>query len=242
MSIVVDIIIIIFILLGMYGGWRRGLIKSIVNLVGLIAVIIIAYSLRYSVAEFLIDNMPFFNYLGFEGLTTINILVYNMLAFIVIFVLLYCALNIIIALTGFIDTLLKFTVIWILPSKIGGAIVGFLETWVFIFVLLFALQSFNMTANWIIDSKVSNVILNHTPVLGNYLYGATNAARDIYSNINGYDKNDKSKITDLNLYILQTEISYGLITKEKAQELIDIGKVSVGDVTFGKGEALWSNI
>ncbi len=232
MKTVVDILIIIFILLGTYVGFKKGLIKTLVNFIGLVAIIIISYSLRYYLAEFLIEKLPFFNYVGFEGLTSINILIYNVISFIVIFILLYCVLNIIIAVTGFIDTLLKFTVIWVIPSKIGGAILGFLESWAFVFIVLFVLGSFNLTANLIGDSKTSNFILDHTPILGNYLYGATNAARDIYNEVKDYDKENKTEVREMNLYILQTEISYGLITREKAQELVDTGKIEVGDVTF----------
>ncbi len=242
MGTVVDILIIIFVLLGALAGWKKGLIKSLVSLIGLIAVVIISYSLRYSLAEFLIDKLPFFNFAGFEGLTAINILVYNVISFIVIFVILYCVLNIVIAVTGFIDTLLKFTVIWILPSKIGGAIVGFLEAWVFVFVVLFALASFNVTANFIIDSKGANIVFDYTPIIGNYLYGTTNGARDIYKGIKELQADETKTTRDVNLYILQTEISYGLITKEKAQELVDIGKIDLGDVQFSKKDALWLNI
>ena len=148
MSTVIDVLLVVFIALGTYAGFRKGLIKSLVSFIGLIAIIIISYSFRYTLAEFLIDKLPFFNFAGFEGLTSLNILIYNVIAFIVIFVLLYCALNIVLAVTGFIDTLLKFTVIWVIPSKIGGAIIGFLESWAFVFLLLFVLASFNVF--WIV--------------------------------------------------------------------------------------------
>lgn len=241
MSALIDILIVIFIILGVFAGIKRGLIKSLVSFIGLVAIVIISYSLRYYVAEFLIDKMPFFNYLGFEGLTSLNILIYNVLAFIFIFVILYCILNVVIAVTGFVDTLLKFTVIWIIPSKIGGAIVGFLETWVYLFILLFILSAFNITSSWVLNSKVANIILDHTPVIGNYLYGVVNGSKDIYRGIEEY-RNENRTTEQINLYILQIEISHGLITKAKAQELIDTGKLQVGDVQFGKEDGLWLNI
>lgn len=237
MSTLVDIILVIFLVLGTYAGTRKGLIKSAVSFIGLVAIIIISYSLKTPVANFLIDNFPFFQYYG--GLTSLNILVYNLVSFVVIFILLYCILNIIITLTGFIDTLLKFTVIWIIPSKIGGALLGFLEAWVFLFLILFVLTQFNVTNNFINNSKVSDIILNHTPVVGTFLGNASNAAKDIYATIN---ENKNSDVNTLNLTILQIEINYGLITKDKAQELIDTGKMGIDNVLFGKGNSLWLNI
>ena len=127
LSTVVDILIIVFLLLGTYAGWRKGLIKSLVNFIGLIAVVILSFYLKTFIANFLIDKMPFLNFAGLNGLSSVNILIYNIISFIFVFIILYCVLNIIISITGFSDMLLKFTVIWIIPSKILGALVGLLE-------------------------------------------------------------------------------------------------------------------
>lgn len=239
MNLFVDILLLVFLMLGTYVGLKKGLIKSAVSFIGLVAIVIISYVLKTPIANFLIDNLPFFQFSGtIAGLTSLNILIYNLLSFIVVFILLYCILNIIITLTGFIDTLLKFTVIWIIPSKIGGAILGFLESWIFIFLAVFVLAQFSFTNAYIKDSTISNIILNNTPVVGTVLGNASKAAQDIYEEI---DKNTKDT-SSLNLTILQIEINYGLITKEKAQELMNIGKLGIDNVLFGRGESLWLNI
>ena len=212
---------------------RRGLIKSLVSFIGLVAIVIISYTLRVPLAEFLIDTLPFFNFGGaLEGLTALNILIYNILSFVFIFILLYCILNIIIALTGFIDTLLKFTVIWIIPSKIGGAIVGFLESWIFLFLAVFVFAQFSFSAGIIRDSHMAGIILNNTPVIGHYLGGASKAAEEIYEEIETYAKDDEKTTEDLNLKILQIEINYGLVSSEKATELMEIGKVGLKNVVI----------
>lgn len=239
MSTIVDIILVAFIVLGTYAGTRKGLIKTAVGFVGLVAIIILSYSLKNPLANFLIDTLPFFEFSGsLEGLTSLNILIYNVISFVVIFILLYCVLNIVMALTGFIDTLLKFTVIWIIPSKIGGALLGFLEAWLFVFLAVFVLSQFSFSNGLINDSKVSDVILNHTPVIGNFLGNASKAAQDIYEEIETHEGDTKS----LNLTILQIQINYGLISKEKATELMETGKIGIDNVMFGKDSSLWLNI
>ncbi len=242
MSIAIDIILIALLVLGALIGVKKGLIKSAVQFVGLVTIIIISYSLRLPFVEFMIDYLPFFNFAGFQGLTTLTILVYNVIAFLIIFILLYCLLSIVLTLTGFIDTLLKLTVIWVIPSKIGGAILGFLEAWVFLYLAIFVVGSFNVTANYILDSKVSNIIVNHTPVIGNYLSGVTVGAKNIYNGIKELRADESKTQEEINLYILQLEISNGLISKEKAQELVDTDKISVGDVMFGFKDGKWLNI
>ena len=86
MKTVVGILIIAFLLLGTYAGWRRGLIKSLVNFVGLIAVVIISFYLKTYIANFLIDTLPFFNFASFNGLSSVNILIYNVISFVFVFV------------------------------------------------------------------------------------------------------------------------------------------------------------
>ena len=243
MSIVLDIILIAFIVLGVLAGLKKGLIKSLVSFVGLIAIVIISYNLRTGLAEFLIDKLPFFNFSGsIEGLTSLNILLYNAIAFLAVFVILYCILNIVIAVTGFIDTLLKFTVIWIIPSKIGGAIVGFLESWVFIFLVMFIVSQFSFLNFIVKDSYVSNFVLDHTPVIGTYLGNARKAAKEIYEKVEEV-ANDKSKTKEeLNTDILGIEVSYGIISKAKANELMETGKLKIDNVMIGKEILKWLNI
>ena len=239
---IVDILIIVFLLLGTYAGWRRGLIKSLVNFIGLIAVVILSFYLKTYIANFLIDTLPFFNFAGLNGLTSVNILVYNVLSFIVVFIILYCILNIIISITGFIDMLLKFTVIWIIPSKILGALVGLLETWIYLYLVLFVLSAFSFTANYILESKTATFILDKTPVVNRVFSSAYGSVKDMYDVIAEFDHIDEENTKDLNLRILQVEIANNLITKEKAQKLVDDKKIDIGDVKFGKGNSLWLNI
>lgn len=242
MSTIVDIVIAILIVLGTYYGARKGLIKTFISFIGLVSIVILSYTLKTYLANFLIDTLPFFNFSGsLEGLTALNILIYNIISFVVIFIILYCILNVILSLTGFVDTLLKFTVIWVIPSKIGGALLGFFETWVFIFLVLFVISQLSFLNITLRDSKLTNIILNHTPMIGSYLLPATVGGEEIYNAIVEY-KNDESKTNeDLNLFILQTEINAGLISKEKATELIEIGKIGLGNVMFGKGDNKWLN-
>jgi len=243
MNTLVDIILIVLIILGAIAGMRKGLIKSLVSFVGLIAIVVISYTLRVPLSDFLIDKMPFLSFGGsLLGITSINILIFNVIAFVVIFIVMYSILNIILNITGFIDTILKFTVIWVIPSKIGGAILGFLEMWVYLFLVLFVLGQFSITANFISDSKVSNMILDKTPVVGNFLSGARNAAKEIYSGIEEFSKDETKSSSDLNLFVLQTEINYGLITKEKANELLETGKIGIDNIMIGHKGNLWSNI
>ena len=240
MKTIVDILIVVFLALGAFAGFKKGIIKTLVGFIGLVAVLIISFALKTPLANFLIDHMPFFQ-IG-NGLTSINILIYNAIAFVVVFVVLYCLLNVILTITKFVDTVLKFTVIWILPSKIGGAVVGLLEAWVYLYVVLFILIQFNFTAGLIKESNMAHIILDRTPIVGKYFGGVAKAGKEVSDIIDEYNKNPEKDLQDLNLRVLQIEINYGLVTKEKAQELMETGKIDLKNILFGKEGLKWLNI
>ena len=80
MSTVIDVSIFLFLIMGAIVGFKRGVIKSAVTFLGAIVVIVLAFSLKNPVAKFFYSFCPFFNFAGdFEGLTTLNIIIYEVL-------------------------------------------------------------------------------------------------------------------------------------------------------------------
>ena len=90
MSAVIILIVLFYVVL----GFKRGVIKTGVSLIGTIAILVVSFVLKDIVANFLMEHLPFFNFGGiFDGITSINILMYEMISFIVVFVILYCILK-----------------------------------------------------------------------------------------------------------------------------------------------------
>ena len=77
---IVDIIIIVALLLGAISGFIRGFFKQTVMFVGTIIVVILSFILKNPLSLILYKNLPFFK---FGGLTSLNILMYEILAFII---------------------------------------------------------------------------------------------------------------------------------------------------------------
>ena len=116
---IIDIIIILFLILGAYIGFKQGFTKSLVSFLGILFVAIIAYFLKNPVSEFLMSFCPFFNFGGIiKGVTVLNIAVYEIIAFILVFSILMIALKVLLLATGILETILKFTIILGIPSKI----------------------------------------------------------------------------------------------------------------------------
>ena len=224
-----EIVIIIIILLGALIGFKKGAIKEIFELVGTISIIIIAYLLKGYLASLLIKLLPFFNFKGYVGLYSINFLIYDVISFIIIFVLLCCILNILINLAGFIDKLINLSVIFALPSKIIGLVLGMVNALVFIFLLCYIAMQIPHTQKYVMESKVSTSILERTPIVNVVCSKGILVGEDVYNKLSNYSFKEEDT-QDMNLQIATSVAKYGLVDKTLIQEVINKGKLNLEHV------------
>lgn len=220
MSVVIILIVLLYVAL----GFKRGVIKTGVSLIGTIAILVVSFVLKDIVANFLMDHLPFFNFGGiFEGITSINILMYEMISFIVVFVVLYCVLNILLTLSGLIETLLKLTIVLAIPSKILGALLGLVEGVIVAFLVSFVFLHLAPTEKYVMDSKFAIVLLERTPFIGRMTTSTTLALEDINKIVNSLKENDNR--SEANYKVLHQMIYWKVITVEQAQKLINDKKI-----------------
>lgn len=220
----VDIICIVIILLFALWGFKRGVIKSLVQLVGTCAVLVLAWVFKDSLANLLMSFMPFFDFGGiFSGVTSMNIVIYELISFVVIYILLYCILSIIINISGLIEKILKLTVILAIPSKILGAILGLIEGVIMAFLVTFIMFHLPQTESMVAESKFAIILLERTPIIGPMAVDTTLALEDINEILEAM-KNESDREL-VNFQVLHTLVYYNVISKEDAQKLIDDNKI-----------------
>lgn len=224
---IVDLIIIIFIILGAVIGFKQGAIKTGVNFVGICLVTIIAFIFKDKLMVLLYEHLPFFNFFGLiKGITATNILFYQIVSFVIIFIALTFILRVLIAITGLVEWLLKLTIFLSLPSKILGAIIGAIEYYIYVFLVLYILNFpvFNLTM--IQDSKLNNYVLNNTPVISDYVSDTV----DTYTKVYNIIKNRENKSdTEINTEVLITLLDNNLISVESAKRLVEQNKIIITD-------------
>lgn len=229
MLTIVDAIIILFLLMGAAIGFKRGVIKSATMFIGMIIVIIISYYLKNPLSKLMYTFLPFFEFSGsLQGVTVLNILIYEALAFIIVFLILTALLNILIKVTGIIEKILKFTIILGIPSKILGAIFGLLEEFIYIFVFLFLLSRVSFTAEYINQSKLANIILDKTPIISNIVEDSCESFEEIYSLKEKYK--NQGDTNEYNKEALDILLKYDIITPESARRLIEKDKIKIDGV------------
>lgn len=221
---ILDSIIILFLLCGAVLGFKKGAIKSLVALVGTIALVVISYYLKNPVADILFDFCPFFKFSGsWAGLVTLNILLYESIAYLLVFIVLSSILSILLKVSGIIEKILKATIILGIPSKIIGAVLGFVEAVVFSFIILFVLIQFNLTHDLVSESSIANSILHKTPLIGTMVNDTYKAIKDINNLQTKYK--DGNNTAAYNSEILSIMLNYEVVTPEVTKKLIDNKKL-----------------
>ena len=190
-------------------------------------VIILAFYLKNYISVIMYENLPFFNFFGLiNGIDTLNILLYEVIAFLVIFIALLFVLKVVLMLTGLVEKILKATVILSIPSKLLGIVVGVIEMYVYLFLILVIVSLPIFDSSFLKDSKMNNFILNNTPVLS----GVSEEIIDIYGDVYNIIDNRKNKTNEqLNEEILKVLIDKKVVTKESAKKLVDKNKIHIND-------------
>lgn len=227
---IVDCLIILFTLLGGIIGFKEGAIKKATSIVGLVLVVMLSFVLKNHLSVFFYENLPFFNLWGvFKGIQVLNIIFYEMVAFLIIASVLMIIYKVILAITGIIENLLKTTVILSIPSKILGFIAGLIESYIWIYIALFILTLPVFNIKEIYESKIAIYIMKETPVLSKY----TSKTQDIYNDLYYIIDTRENKTNEqLNEEAMKLMLEYEIITPESVRKLINKNKVLVDDDSF----------
>lgn len=226
----IDILIILFILLGAVIGFKQGFTKSLVSFLGVIVVTILAYFLKNPVSEFLMSFLPFFKFAGIiKGVTVLNIAVYEIIAFLLVFSVLFIILRALLLATGILETILKFTIILGIPSKILGAVVGIIKNYVIVFFVLYLLSMPNFVdVDFIKDSKYREPILKETPLLSKVAESTLEVLDEFKGLADKYTETDDSN--EFNLETLDLFLKYKVTTVSQVKKLSDSGKIQINGI------------
>ena len=225
---IIDALVILIIIISAIIGFKRGFIHSTVSIVGTILVIVLSFTFKNYVSIILYENLPFFKFSGFfKNISVINILVYEVIAFLIVAIVLGILLKIIVKVSKFIEKIFKATIILSIPSKIAGALVGIVEGYIicFVFLYLFSLPVFNIVE--MKDSKYRDSILNETPILTSLTDEALVMIKDyeiLREHYNG-ENADEFNLESLDLFL-----KYNIVSIESIDKLVENKKIQIDNI------------
>ena len=211
---ILDILIIIFLLFGALIGFKNGFTKSLVSMLGSLVVFILAFILKNPVANLLMTIFPFFD---FDGLTALNVVMYQMIAFSLLVLVLGIIVKILLYATSVFEKILNATIILGLASKILGAFVGFIRNYIIVFIVMY-IMSFPVLNNidFIKDSKLKPFILDHTLILSKVAEKTTDFTKEV---------SELANDDNTNAEVIKILVKYNLINEENVNKLIEKGKI-----------------
>lgn len=226
---VIDISIIILIIFGGLLGFKRGFTKQLLSFVGFLAVIVLAFVLKNYISVLMYENLPFFPFGGvLKGVTVLNIALYEMIAFFLVLALLMFILRLLLFASGVFETVLNFTIILGIPSKILGAIIGMLEVYVITFIALYVLSLPTWNLSVINDSKYKDKILNNTPILSGYVDKTMSVFDEFAVLKDKYKEADNAN--QFNYETLDLFLKYQVVTVESVKKLDEKNKIQIDNL------------
>ena len=225
---IIDIIAILIIILFGYLGKKKGFVKSIVSFLGLILVFIIAFIMKNPIADWLSLNLPFFNFTGsFKGATILNVIIYQLIAFILVFSILMTIYQIVVRVSGLVERLLKVSFILSIPTKIGGIIVGVLEGMVVVLISIVVLSLPVLKFNLVEDSLIRKYLYDASPVVGKVTGNLNVSISEIMELKDKFESDDNKE--DFNLSCLDILLKHKILKKDLASKLVNGGKLKVDE-------------
>ena len=222
---VFDIGLILMCIMFFIVGFKRGAIKEAVSFIGIVLVFLISYHLKEVVGSFLCTFFPFIEFSGaLEGLTTINIFLYQAIAFIIVFSLLLSIYSLLIKISGVLQKILDLTIIFLIPSKIIGAFISLLKGWIVLFAILIVLMVPFKNFSLISESKMVQTILYKTPILSSSASSFVDALSDVYDLSVKVGKKQMT-VNDANLKALNIMLKYKVVKKTTVEKLIEKNKL-----------------
>ena len=216
-----DIIILAGLVAGGSYGLKNGFIKTATIFLGTLLCFVLAFLFKNVLANFLSYNLPFFN---FNGLTSLNIVLYQFIAFTVLLAIFAIILAVVIRLAGGIEKILNITVVLGIPSKIFGFVLGVLEALVITFILLFIIKGtvINKEIKLIDNSKMAPVILENMPGLSNIAKNTNESLNDVVSICKNYDSKNADQF---NKQVEDTLLKHKIIDNNYLNKLRKKGKI-----------------
>ena len=159
---ILSIIILIFLSFGVILGLKRGFTYQLIKMVGIFLILILSYIFKDKLA------LVFLNHFNFIDINpNVSIIFYRLISFIILMFIFRVILLIILKISAGFEKFLSATIILGIPSKILGAILGFIEYYIYTFLILLIL-SLPFTKINVSESKLAITIL-HTPYISNKL-------------------------------------------------------------------------
>lgn len=226
---IVDVIIIIFILIGGLLGFKRGAVKEFVSAIGFFVIVVLSFLLKNPLSVIFYENLPFFKFGGiFKGVTALNIALYELIAFLVVALVLTFIWKLVEYASNIMQKIINMTILLGLPSKIIGFIIGLLEYYVLAFIIIYILTLPIFSVKPVIESKNARFILNDTPIISRFVKKSSGFIGEFIELRNKYQVTESAN--QFNYETLDLFMKYDIVDVKSVKKLKEKNKISIDGI------------
>lgn len=220
-----DIGIILVLISFIVVGFKKGIIKELVSLVGIIIVFILSWNLKGYIGDFLCLNLPFVKFKGaISNISSLNIMMYQMIAFIVVFSLLLGIYSISLKISRIVQKFVNMTLVLWIPSKILGAVVSFIKGYLVLFIIFVFLMIPLGNYSIFKESTFIDIILNKTPLVSKHTSSFTKPISEIID-LSKSVNNKKITSKEANRKAINIMINYNVVNRNTVEKLYEKNKL-----------------
>lgn len=225
-----DIIFILILLACGYEGFRRGLLKEAVSVVGSIVVLYLSFILMNPLGNLFLKWFPIFSIKVIDvKLESLSILLYQIIAFVIISVTLYGILKIILNVTGIFAKIISLNGVLAFPTKILGGLLGLVTGYIALFIILLVF-SFPLSSKFdsYRESKVKDFIIDNKIFMTSSVKKVSKSVDEVYSLTSKIDQDEKrEKNADkYNADVMNIMLKNKIISIDTVDELVKNNKIT----------------
>lgn len=222
---ILDIGVVMILLMFFIVGVKNGFIKEAFSLAGTVLIFLIAFYFKGFVGNIMCIGFPFFRFSGvIEGMSSINILLYQIIAFMFLFCALLTVYIIILNISEVLQKVVNMTIILIPISKILGGFVSLVKGYIIMFAVFLLLMIPLKNEDMFKNSKLVNGMLEHTPVLSSATGNVTKVIGEVYS-LGNKVSNNKLSSNDANVQTIDLMLKYNIVDEDTVKELVRKNKL-----------------
>ena len=166
--------------------------------------------------------LPFFE---LDGFVTLNIFIYQFLAFIIVFAIMMSIYEFSLRVSKFLQKVVNATIILWLPSKILGGVVSLLKGYLILFIVFMFLMIPFGNYDIFKNSTCVQYMLHKTPVLSSYANSFVEPFQEVITLSDNVSKK-KISINKANLDALDIMLKYSVVDKHTVEGLIEVEKLN----------------
>ena len=216
-----DIGIILVLIMFFIVGIKHGVIKETVSLLATILIFVLSFAFKSVIGNILCMFLPFWE---LDGFVTLNIFIYQFLAFILVFIIMLSLYEVSLKISKFLQKIVNMTIILIIPSKILGGLVSLLKGYLILFIVFLLLLIPFGNLSLFKESKCVQYMLHDTPILSDHAKDFVEPVEEVLRLTKKVNRG-KVNVNNANLEALDIMLKYKVVDKKTVESLIEVDKL-----------------